>query len=43
MGLGRVHAPADIIEIPGTNAKISLADIYEGVSSELTATVSDQQ
>jgi Uma2 family endonuclease len=37
------HAPADIIEIPGTNAKISLADIYEGVSSELTATASDQQ
>jgi Uma2 family endonuclease len=36
------HDPADIIEIPGTNAKISLADIYDGVSSEAAA-ASDQQ
>jgi Uma2 family endonuclease len=30
------HDPADVIEIPGTNAKITLADIYEGVSDEAT-------
>jgi Uma2 family endonuclease len=35
------HDPADVIEIPGTTAKISLADIYDGVSDE-PATASDQ-
>jgi Uma2 family endonuclease len=31
------HNPADIIEIPDTNAKISLADIYDGVGVEATS------
>jgi Uma2 family endonuclease len=32
------HGPADVIEIPGTNAKISLADIFDGLVAEQDTT-----
>jgi hypothetical protein len=33
------HGAADVIEIPDTNAKISLADIFDGLAADTSATV----